>query len=1060
MASLIDEVRRALGHLHDVHFLQAHPLARQQLVSGDAGPLARGRLLQSRLLAAIDQLSPAEAGPRDSRLESRYEVLRLRFVERLDVLPICLRLGISRSEYYRRLGEGLDAVATQLQASARFTPTLDLGGDSPAGRDGPGSTLQARLRSPFAPPTVFVGRERELEELKAEYAATASGRGGRAVLISGEQGIGKTRLGHELGQYVRQQGGLFLSGRWSAWEGAAPYGAVADALRQGLGQLDPEDVARVVGPYARELHRVFPEVVPSVEPPATTSEINVEEDRLRLYDAVASLVGNLARAQPLVLFLDDLHLAPQMNLQLYIARRLPELPVLMIQAFREDELVERQPLVAGRNELIRSRLVNWIRLQPLSEADTGEIIAHAFDPNAAEDLRAPVHAVANGNPFFLEELLRYLVETAAVRAGPEGWEVQADASIGIPESVRFMVLERVARLGDQARALMEQAAVLGTEFSFASLNLMVDDAGADLVRCLDQTIAAGLVVDKTLPAEERYGFQDEHVREIVYESTPIARRRRYHLRAGAAIEALHPQRLEELAYHFTQGHDPARGADYCHRAASKAASLHVWSRAIPLYSDALDLWDELGGQLPEVAAICEELGDACYKSGIEAQKGLSYFERALGLYERLGNSHKVATIHSRLGREYMSSANLAVRDQTKALEHLDQARQLLETEQERSTPLGLVYCGLALGHHNLLHWPETISWAQAALNLGEQIGSPALIANACAPLGLAYARMSDVIKGIGTLERGWEVAVEHQLGFQADMIRAYAIRVCGVALKSPNTGLTWLRRQPDFHTIYSELEVQSQRITLYALGGNLIDGRRAMAELQSALETHGQPRFGPWPSALGGFWTYCGEWDRAASLLDEGLAWAVRGHDTYVQARVQLKLGELYLELGDDEVAAEFLSASLQLFRAANDVLGEVDILPRLIEANARLGKWDVAHEDLDRARTMLAGLPDWAGVWADFHLAEALLAAAQDDWETAEAAFTRAAGACKGCGLMWDQARVLEEWGGALAARPAADGSHRRAAASLLREARALWDAMGVPPYAERCAVKLASLN
>ena len=120
--------------------------------------------------------------------------------------------------------------------------------------------------------------------------------------------------------------------------------------------------------------------------------------------------------------------------------------------------------------------------------------------------------------------------------------------VGIPESVKLLVQERVTRLGEEAVATLQQAAVLGKEFSFAALSHMAGRPEDQLVAILDQAMSAGLLVDRTVsPTEERYWFREDHIQEVLYQIIPASRRRRYHLQAGQALNALYPYRLEELA---------------------------------------------------------------------------------------------------------------------------------------------------------------------------------------------------------------------------------------------------------------------------------------------------------------------------------------------------------------------------------------------------------------------------------------------------------------------------------------------------------------------------------
>ena len=258
---LVRQLREAFTSIHDLPRLQSHPLAelvRHPLTSDSLGA---ARALQGRLFEAIERLRPdSMSGPGDERAARRYNLLRLRYVEGFDVTAVCGQLGCSRANYFLHLKAGLRTIAAKLETELPSTV-------------GPNDMLMGLRQR-----TTLVGREEEFDLLKAAFNASASGDGGRVVMIIGEQGIGKTRLAQELGKWVVDNDGLFLEGRWAAWEGAEPYGAVAEALRMGLRQLDMDQITQLAGHYRRDLARLFPEVgkpsdrrpplSPSDEPPA------------------------------------------------------------------------------------------------------------------------------------------------------------------------------------------------------------------------------------------------------------------------------------------------------------------------------------------------------------------------------------------------------------------------------------------------------------------------------------------------------------------------------------------------------------------------------------------------------------------------------------------------------------------------------------------------------------------------------------------------------------------------------------------------------------------------
>lgn len=271
--------------------------------------------------------------------------------------------------------------------------------------------------------------------------------------------------------------------------------------------------------------------------------------------------SSLCRRVPLCLLLDDLQWAPGLDLLAHVARRLPESRALIVGTYRTQEFGERPALLQTWAELNRTRLATQLPLALLSEVETAELVAHFFGAQLAVRLREPVFRQTRGNAFFVEEVLRFLVEGGTVRLGAAGWELTGPAQVSLPESMKLAVAERVARLGESARETLVQAAVLGQEFSFPTLRAMTGRSEEQLVEEIERAVAARLLVDRSSPGEERYAFADDQVQEVLYEDISTPRRRRYHLRAGQGLETVYADdlapHLEELSRHFCEGSDRA-----------------------------------------------------------------------------------------------------------------------------------------------------------------------------------------------------------------------------------------------------------------------------------------------------------------------------------------------------------------------------------------------------------------------------------------------------------------------------------------------------------------------
>lgn len=426
--------------------------------------------------------------------------------------------------------------------------------------------------------SALVGRVSELAFLRAQYDSAAAGHGGQVIFVGGDAGVGKTRLVRELGLYARLRGGAFLEGSYPR-EVATPYAAWIDVLRSGMHGLAHEELAAVVEPYGRELSLILPELGPQLgpfpEPPTRTTE----EQRQRLFDAVSQFLAQLAARKPLVVLLDDLQWSSELSLLSTVARRLRDAPALVIGAYREQEFKEQPSLVRQEAELTRARLASQLMLRPLNTQETTQMVANSFGSKAAEHLAERIHRATQGNAFFLEEVVRSLAEQGAIRPTETGWEVVDASRVTVPESVKLVVEERAARLGEETRDTLRRASVLGTEFSLSVLQALCGIDEDTLLDRLESAMAARLIVDRTRGGDERFAFFDDQLQEVLYGGVNSARRRRLHLQAGEAIERFTPQRLEELAYHFESGGNLEKAGSYAYQAGERAERLHNWARA-------------------------------------------------------------------------------------------------------------------------------------------------------------------------------------------------------------------------------------------------------------------------------------------------------------------------------------------------------------------------------------------------------------------------------------------------------------------------------------------------
>jgi class 3 adenylate cyclase len=322
---------------------------------------------------------------------------------------------------------------------------------------------------PFQKPrwlTSLVDRTAELSKLKLAFKNALSGRSS-VVALQGEAGVGKTRLMQELGIHAQSKGATVLTG--SASKAGLPYATWVDAARQYVAQAPGELLRRMLGARASELVKLVPDIAVKVGSIPPSKPLGEQQDRMRFYEAVTQFFISICAEYPLVLLFDDMQFADQSSLDLleYFIRSTSNLRVLTACAYRSEDLQPDSPLNPLLMNLNRQRLLETFQVNNLNKDETVELIKRTFgEQTITPEFADLIYDRTGGNPFFVEEVLRSLVEDGTIFRTEKGWDRKPMQDLAVPNTVRTILKSRLSRLDPETLNVLVLASVIGLEFYF------------------------------------------------------------------------------------------------------------------------------------------------------------------------------------------------------------------------------------------------------------------------------------------------------------------------------------------------------------------------------------------------------------------------------------------------------------------------------------------------------------------------------------------------------------------------------------------------------------------
>jgi class 3 adenylate cyclase len=577
---------------------------------------------------------------------------------------------------------------------------------------------------------IFVGRDKEMDELRAGLEDALSGRG-RLMMLVGEPGIGKTRTSEEFATYARLRNAQVVWGRCYEGEGAPAYWPWVQAIRSYVHEREPQQLMSEMGPGAADIAQVVSEVKERLPGLPVPPNLEPERARFRLFDSITTFLKNASGQKPMVLVLDDLHWGdkPSLLLLQFLARELRGSRLLVLGTYRDVELRRQHPLSQTLGELGREGLSHRIILRGLSENDVARFVEITSGAKPPQPLVDAVFRETEGNPFFVNEIVRLLVADGRL----DKPESVTSWSVTIPQGVREVVGRRLDHLSDECNRVLTIGSVIGREFDLKTVEKVLAQAeegrmSSDrLIEVLEEAVAARVITE--VPGKvDSYSFAHALIRETLYEELSTTRRVRLHRQIGEGLEVLDAEgNLPQLAYHFAEaapGGDVEKAVDYAERAAERAKGQVAYEEAAAQYERALQAL-ELATPVDEERR-CElllTLGQVVFKAGDPARSRQA-LDGSIELARTLKDSERLA----RAVAAYEFNFFEIGKSQEKIVALVEEALAAIGENDSLLRVELLISLGRELGFSAAR--PRSVALALEAVDVARRLGDPAMLSRA------------------------------------------------------------------------------------------------------------------------------------------------------------------------------------------------------------------------------------------------------------------------------------------------------------------------------------------
>jgi DNA-binding CsgD family transcriptional regulator/tetratricopeptide (TPR) repeat protein len=888
------------------------------------------------------------------------------------------------------------------------------------------------MRRPDEAP--LVGRSAELSLLLKTIDEAGQG-AGRSVFIVGEGGIGKTRLATAAAEHAAKRGWSVAVGRAYPVETGVPYALFSDALLPLVRKLDPATLSVLSRGGAADFGYLFPNLGTSTDRDRASAGADPSEIKARLLWNFTQFLGRLSAKQPLFIVLENLQWADASSLELlhFVGRQIEGQKIILLGTYNEAERDSNAVLRSTEQSLLRLGALTVQKLGPLAQGEVEDIVHQMFgmDKNVTRHFSAILYDWTRGNPFFVEETLKSLVESGALsqREGRwTGWEME---TVHLPSTIRDVVKGRVDRLSPRARTLANLAAVIGTRAPYDTLARVSGLSESEIIAGLDELLAHRVLEETGSVDAIHYDFTHPLLQQVIYSDLGQARARLLHAIIAEALESLYGDtalaHADELALHFARAHSQSlarKAVRYLHAAGRGALEKYANREAANYLALALDNLDR---DLTIVDAPREEILTTLART----RQRLGEYDVAMGLWERAradavarGERGALANVEHRMGLACYWSGKYS-----DALAHYEAGLAEADSTDPATTVRLRLAKGIVLQDLGRLKEAQAEVERALAAAAGDKVENAALLSRAHRALLLLYA---------------WTGPL--------DLAREHGMQAIAHAETAGQRMLEW-----------------TAHWGMALLAGVSGDAEAVVAHIAASdklAEQMRSPLLPLWSAELSvQYLSGIGDWDRALETAERTIGLAKGLNQRMLLPRLYVWSGLIYLWRGSNEKAKEYFDLAWQL--AGGEKAGSLEgageralDVPSIVPAHLGLASYHLAMGDpVEAVRIGEAGLAIadrtgyvvWSLQWLLPLVGEAALTARD---------FNRAA--LHSARMRRDAGRLHHRLG--LAYADACDGLlawHRdndpRRAVDLLRSSVNQLEAIPFPPQAARIRRRLA---